>query len=320
VYIGIDIGGTHMRTALVDSYGTILKYQQVPTDMAKGAEQVSRRLTELCRQLAITAADSGYRVRAIGLGVAGKIDPHQGRIIFSPNLMAMNDYPLAIELQEQMQLVVYMENDANAFGLGEQWLGSARDMENWLGITLGTGVGGCLMLGGQLWNGDHLGYVAEIGHTIIDPHGPECLCGLKGCLEAHSSGGALVKELQTLIVKGDVVNGPLHELYLENNLTAEKVYQSAKQGNAIALRLFERMGWALGIALANSFSLLGIRHAVIGGGVSTSWDLFIDPLQKSLKEHCSMLDSSYMVVKPSAMPNEAATLGAARLAQIRASQ
>jgi len=318
MFIGVDVGGTHMRAALVDARQTVLASRKVATQAELGPEQVSRRLAELCRELMRTAGDKGGHVSAIGLGVAGRIDPAQGRVLFSPNLSTMNGCPFAFELREQTRVPVYMENDANVFGLGEQWLRSERGPDNWLGVTLGTGVGGCLILGGRLWSGDHLGFSAEIGHTIVDPAGPECLCGLRGCLEAHSSARALVQGVAAHIARGDLTDGPLFELFSAGMLTAEAVYQSAKQGNALALKLFERMGWALGLAIGNAFSLLGIGRAIIGGGVSAGWDLFIDPLHKSLREHCSMLGPEEMIVMLSERPNEAALLGAARLAQLMA--
>lgn len=318
MFIGVDVGGTHMRAALVDGRQTVLASRKVPTQVELGPEHVSRRLAELCRELLRVAGAEGGQVAAIGLGVAGKIDPREGRVLFSPNLSAMNGYPLATELRQQTRMAVYMENDANVFGLGEQWLRSERAIDNWLGVTLGTGVGGCLMLGGTLWSGDQLGFAAEIGHTIVDPAGPACLCGLRGCLEAHSSARALVQGVAASIAQGALTEGRLFALFSTGRLTAEAVYHSAKQGDTLALELFERMGWALGLAIGNAFSLLGIRCAIIGGGVSAGWDLFIEPLRKSLAEHCSMLNPEEMVVMLSERPTEAALLGAARLAQIQA--
>lgn len=314
--IGVDIGGTHMRTALIDGHGKILKYQKTLTDISRGAKNTSGRLAEECKELMKAAAEYNGSVKAIGLGVAGKINRSQGLVVFSPNLPDMRNYPLAIELQEQTKVPVVIENDANLFGLGELWLGAGRDISNWVGVTLGTGVGGCLILDGQLWNGDDLGFAGEIGHTIIDPHGPMCVCGLKGCLEAHSSGRALVEGVKTSVSGKKLTSGPLYELSITGRLSPTDVYQAAVQGNDTAIRLFQHMGWALGLAIGNLFTFLGIRHAIIGGGVSASWDLFIPALRKSLAEHCCMLDESSMAIARSSLGDHAALLGAARLVQI----
>jgi glucokinase len=317
LYIGVDIGGTHMRTALIDGYGNIHKHQKVQTDIAKGAVQTSARLVNQCSRLVNEALENQRKVESIGLGVAGKVDHLGGRVIFSPNLPHLNGYPLAVELEQHLQVPVFIENDANLFGIGEHWLGAGRHIDNWIGVTLGTGVGGCLILNGGLWNGDDLGYMGEIGHTIVDPHGPWCVCGLKGCLEAHSSGRALMEGVEGAVSEKELNSGRLYDLCTTGELTPEQVYQSARRGNATANRMFERMGWALGLAIANLFTFLGIRHAIIGGGVSASWELFIAPLHKSLAKHSCMLDESSMVIVKGLLGDNAALLGAARLAQNR---
>jgi len=314
MFIGVDIGGTHMRSALVDNQGKILLRRKAQTDILSGARHVAERLILECRSLMQSADGLGGRVAAAGLGVAGKIDPREGRVLFSPNLASMKDYPLAQHVREGLGIPVVMENDANAFGIGENLAGAGRGISNWIGLTLGTGVGGCLILENRLWSGDNLGFSGEIGHMIVRPDGPLCFCGLRGCLEAHSSGRALREGVETAAAEGILTGGGLHEKWREGGLTPEFVYQCARQGDPIARGLFERMGWALGLALANLFTALGIRHAIIGGGVSASWDLFIDPLRKSLAKHSSMLDANRMVVLKSELGDDAAPLGAASLA------
>lgn len=313
-YIGADIGGTHMRTALVDRQGNIVEVQKIPTDISLGPQQAGRRLAEQCRRLVARSIQLSGDVVSIGLGVAGKIDAGRGRVIFSPNLPPMKNYPLATELQDQIELPVFMENDANVFGLGEQWLGAAGAMQNWIGITLGTGVGGCLFLGSRLWNGDGLGFSGEIGHMIIDADGPVCACGMRGCLEAHASARALTEGARQGVTGGTQAGSRLAQLCSTRTLTAKDVYQEAVGGDSTAIKLFQRMGWALGLAIGNLFTFLGIRHAIIGGGVSDAWDLFIQPLRKSLAEHCCMLQESLMIILPSRLGDNAALLGAARFA------
>ena len=205
-----------------------------------------------------------------------------------------------------------MENDANVFGLGESWTGAARGVRNWVGITLGTGTGGCLFLNGKLWEGDDLGFSAEIGHMIVEPGGPVCPCGSKGCLEAFASARALVSGARRAVREQKLKEGPLHALEREGKLSAQTIYACAKRGDPTALALFDKMGWALGICLANIFSALGIRRAVIGGGVSPAWDLFIGPLEKALAQNCSMLDPGLALVMQSRLGNDAALIGAAR--------
>ena len=185
-YIGVDLGGTNLKTALVNHAGKILEFRIAQVHLEQGAESVSTELLVQCRALVHSAAKLGLKVAAIGLGVAGKIDRSTGSVIFSPNLPVLDGYPLGQELGRNLQIPVCMENDANVFGLGESWAGAARGVRNWVGIVLGTGTGGCLFLNGKLWEGDGLGFSAEIGHMIVEPGGPACPCGSKGCLEAFA--------------------------------------------------------------------------------------------------------------------------------------
>ena len=314
MFIGVDIGGTHARAALVEETGKLLHQSKIATDIALGSEQMTERLIRESLALMEAAAQMGSRVTAMGVGVAGKIDRVQGCVLFSPNLPSMKNYPLGPELQKGLKLPVAMENDANVFGMGESWLGSGRRIDNWIGVTLGTGVGGCLILGGRLWNGDDLGFVGEIGHMIVHPEGPLCACGLRGCLEAHSGGHALVEGVRRAAAEGTLEEGALRDLWKADALTPQAIFECAQGEDPTALALFERMGWALGLALANLFTVLGIRHAIIGGGVSAGWNQFIGPLRKSLGDHSSMLQEDEMTVLRSALGDDAALLGAARLA------
>lgn len=312
--IGVDLGGTHMRVAVIDRQGVIIKRHKDLTLIREGVSHTKERLVQLCRNAIAEAANQGGRTVAIGLGVAGKIDPLQGRVIFSPNLPAMNNYPLGSELERSLHLPVVLENDANMFGLGEQWVGTVRGMANCIGLTVGTGVGGCLILQGALWQGDHLGFVGEIGHMIIHPDGPVCACGARGCLEAYASGRALLEGVEAAATARQLTTGTLYEFWKEGKLSPEKVYFCAREGDSTARQLFERMGWALGLTLANLFSVLGMHQAVIGGGVSAGWDQIIGPLRKSFSKYCSMLEVQNASIQRSQLGDDAALLGAARVA------
>ncbi len=314
-HIGIDLGGTNLRTALVDRYGKIIATRTALVRPERGAESISSELLSECQALIASGAKLGFKVCAAGLGVAGKIDRASGSVVFSPNLPVLDGYPLAKELQLNLAIPVVMENDANVFGLGEGFAGAAKGVRNWVGITLGTGTGGCLFLGGKLWEGDGLGFSAEIGHMIVEPGGPLCRCGSKGCLESFASARALISGAKESVSGRGISESPLKSLDDSGKLSAQTIYDCAKKGDRTALSLFDKMGWALGICLANIFSALGIRHAVIGGGVSSAWDLFIGPLEKALAENSSMLDAKSAVILRSRLGNDAALIGAARLAR-----
>ncbi|NSW86736.1 MAG: ROK family protein [Syntrophobacteraceae bacterium] len=312
--IGIDVGGTHMRSALVDSRCTILQRRRTTTEQSLGTAHVSHKLVLECRALVQEAAEMGASVAAVGLGVAGKIDAARGTVVFSPNLPAMRNFPLARELETGLGLPVTIENDANVFGLGESRAGAGRGIRNWIGITLGTGVGGCLILDGRLWQGDGLGFVGEIGHMIVWPGGSRCACGASGCLEAYASGRALVEGIRDAEARGELPEGDLHRLHTRGELTPEDVYRHALAGDALACSVFRTMGRALGLALTNLCTVLGLRNAVIGGGVSGSWDQFIEHLKESLAENARMFDPDEMVITRSLLGDDAALIGAAQTA------
>ena len=170
-------------------------------------------------------------------------------------------------------------------------------------------------MGGRIWQGDHLGFVGEIGHMNVHPEGPRCACGLKGCLEAHASGTALRAGVEAAVTRGTLTEGKLFDLWKAGELTPEEIHACARDGEDVARSLFRRMGWALGLALASLFTVLGIRHAIIGGGVGAGWDQFIVPLRESIAEHSSMLDPSQADIRQSTLGDDAALLGSAFLAQ-----
>ncbi len=310
--IGIDLGGTNLRAALVSRTGKIIAPRVLPVGQLD-AESISKELIVRCLDLMDSGAARGFKTVAAGLAVAGKIDPRRGRVVFSPNLSMLDGYPLGRCLQKTLPIPVYMENDANVFGLGESFAGAAKGLRNWVGIVLGTGTGGCVFFNGKLWEGDGLGFSGEIGHMIVDPAGPACPCGSKGCLEAFASARALVSGARRRLSVSGVKQGPLGALERAGNLNAQTIYECAKNGDPAALELFDNMGWALGISLANLFSALGINHAVIGGGVGAAWDLFIGPLEKTLARNCSMLRPQSGVVLRGRLGDDAALIGAARL-------
>ncbi|MEJ5300963.1 MAG: ROK family protein [Thermodesulforhabdaceae bacterium] len=322
VVVSGDIGGTNVRLALVDRNGTILSIIKKEVKEASSIDPHAfiRAIKSWSKELVFWADRSGFKVVGIGLGIAGKIDYSKGKVLFSPNLSHLNDVPIAAELSAALSLPVVIENDANAFGLGEGWVGSAKDWKNWLGVTLGTGVGGCIVLNGELWRGDRdAGFAGEIGHTTVIPGGMVCNCGKKGCLEAYSSEGGLIRQVLADIQNDwkNCIFKPINPKYYvdnANNITAKVLYKQAQFGDPYAQALFNRFGEILGVAISNVFTTLGIFRAVIGGGVSNAWNAFLPSFEKALREHCSMVDVHKIVITKSLLGDRAALLGSAKCA------
>lgn len=315
-----DIGGTHVRLSLVDKSGVIhsMIKREVKEASRSDPSAFLKAVKSWCEDLLVHAKKSGFSVLGFGFGIAGKIDYSRGIVLFSPNLPVVNGVPIVSEFSSFFSLPVFLENDANAFGLGEAWIGSARGWKNWLGITLGTGVGGCLFFEGKLWRGDEeAGFAGEIGHTTVVPEGLECACGKKGCLEAYSSEGGLRRQVLVDVKEGwksCPVKPSRPDYYLNNlpGISAKLLFSQAQEGDPYARYLFNRFGEMLGISISNVFTTLGIYRAVIGGGVSNAWDMFIPALYNALEKHCSMVDLKKVVILKSQLGDRAAILGAAK--------
>lgn len=312
--IGVDIGGTFIKMGLFDEKGEKHAFERLPSNALGPPEILLESLLQACRNLMDARRAHEGRVLAVGLGVAGKLDMREGRVVFSPNLPNMAGFPLARRLEDALGIPVFMENDANVFGLGELWAGQGRQVPNWIGVTLGTGVGGCLVAGGSLWLGDGLGFVGEIGHVIVDPSGPPCACGQTGCLEANASGSALTRGMTQAFHDGSPMPSWLREAIASGSLTPEHVDKAARAGHPHALDLFRRMGWALGLALGNLFTFLGIQTAIVGGGVSQAWDLFFPHLMETLRTTPRMLDPTKIRIYRTNLGSLAPLYGAAHLA------
>ncbi|SFM48739.1 ROK family protein [Thermodesulforhabdus norvegica] len=304
--IAADIGGTHVRFALVTEKGEILLQEKRSRIRGSTPERMIYDWIEIAKGLESRAQGFGLKVSALGFGIAGKIDVEEGRVIFSPNIPELNGFDVVAFLRSHLAYPVAIDNDANVFGRGELWVGKGSKYPDWLGITLGTGVGGCVILDGRVWTGSRgIGFAGEIGHTTVYPNGRLCMCGKRGCLEAYASEGGLLRH---------IANCGSGKEYGLSALSAKRLYDMALSGNPEACRLFEEFGTALGIAIANAFTLLGIRCAIVGGGVSNAWGVFYEPLLRATVNNCSMLNAEDIVIEKSELEDSAALYGAARLA------
>ncbi len=265
--IGVDLGGTNLRIAAVDESGKLLAKTELETEVALGREHV---IEDLCRS--IEAMQAKYKgageLCGIGVGVPGLIDSESGRLLESPNLPGWSNYDVKGDIERRLGTSVILENDANAAALGEQWLGAGRDFESMCMYTLGTGVGGGLVLNGNIWHGWN-GMAGELGHCNVEPDGHPCKCGSHGCLEQYASATAVVR-----MAREALAGGAATQLRTGGELTGRVVYECAMRGDAVAKQVFERVGRALGLAIASMVNALNLPLYVIGGGVSSAWDAF----------------------------------------------
>jgi glucokinase len=313
VVIGLDLGGTNVRWALVDRQGNIRARWETVTATMPDQDALINILAEELTASGKEAESLKCEVKAVGLGVPGRVLPQEGRVAFSPNVPALNDCPLVPKLKRLLPWPVVLENDANLFALGENWLGAGTGHENMMGLTLGTGVGGGLILKGHLWPGSS-GTSAEIGHVTIDREGKKCNCGNRGCLETLASGSWTVAWVKDQLAQG--TPSWLRELWEKDHeaIDGAILVAAAKMNDPLALRAFERVGKALGIVCANVVHLLGVTRIVIGGRFALAWEHFHTPMEEELHRRLTMFPPAAVSVVPATLGDDAGLLGAARLA------
>lgn len=307
--VGIDLGGTNCRAALVGAQGRIGEMFRRPTRMESGyaawLEEFATGIDELLRQ----GQALGVTVAAVGMGAPGLITA-DGTVVTSPNLPALDGRPLAADLAERLRLPVVVANDANAIAWGEALFGAGREFSSFLTMTLGTGVGGGLVLDRRLWLGAD-GAAGEVGHWTVVPDGRPCGCGNRGCLEQYASARALAALARERIEAGAA--SALAEIP-GAELTSRQVGEAARRGDALALAVLEEAGGYLGQVLGGIANLLNLDGAVIAGGAVDSYDLMHPALLRELRRHAFAVPGGRMAVVPGRLGDEAGILGAAALA------
>ncbi|MDQ2727712.1 MAG: ROK family glucokinase [Actinomycetota bacterium] len=277
--IGVDIGGTKIAAGVVDRHGTIVASTRRHTpadDPGKTLEAIADAVRELT---------STYVCVGVGLGAAGFVDEKRSTVMFAPNL-AWRDEHLRAELEGLLGLPVVVENDANAAAWAEARFGAARDQSHAVVLTVGTGIGGGIVLDGKLLRGRY-GVAAEVGHLNVVPDGRRCGCGLQGCWEQYGSGRALVQEAREQAIVSPALAADLLELAggRAENITGEMVTTAARAGDVVALQCFDELGKWLGRGIAQLAAILDPGVFVIAGGVSAAGDVLLAPTEVTFRRH-----------------------------------
>lgn len=307
IILSVDLGGTNLRTAAIDREGNVLFRTKRETPRTENAEDILFLIVdeaEKCRQ----AVQSEGAIAGIGAVVPGTVNIKDGIILQAPNIAALNDYPIAGEIEKKLSITCVLENDANAAAIGENWRGASKDFENSICVTLGTGVGGGIIIDGEILRGID-GTAGEIGHICVEPFGAPCGCGSRGCIEQYCSASA-VKRLASDL-SGQFPDSPL----LGNaNLTGLEIYQAGKAGDALALEVFRQQGFYLGIGLAGLINVLNPEIIVIGGGAAAGWDLFLPFMKAEVKVRAHREPANRARIVRAELDDDAGILGAAKLA------
>lgn len=314
LFAAVDLGGTNVGAALVDDTGRIIAEDEVATQSHEGPEGVLRRIGGLVNSL---AAKTGRKPTALGMGVPGLADLEQGVTRFLPNLPGnWRDVHVRTLLAPIVGCDVYLLNDARAAALGELTFGMGKDVASMVFFTLGTGVGGGVVLDRKLRLGA-VGAAGELGHITILPDGPPCGCGSWGCLETLASASALSGAGVRLLRSG---NAPrLHDIAGgdADHVNPKTMGEAARAGDTMVAHAIEQVGHYLGLAAAHMVVTLHPEMIVFGGGMSGLGDLLLDPVRRTLRERVRMVPADSVRVAVSPLGDTAGVLGAAALAMAR---
>lgn len=307
---GIDIGGTNTTAGLVRADGQIVLKKNIPTTGHLTAIEYVSALAEIIREL---IAESGYSITGIGIG-APNGNFYNGTIEFAPNLPWKGVIPFVeLMISHFPDTEVVLTNDANAAAWGEKVYGSAKNENDFIMITLGTGVGSGIVVAGKMVYG-HDGFAGEIGHTIVDPNGRSCGCGRKGCLETYTSASGIVKTAVELM-EGRKMPSILDNIS-RDKLSSELIAKAALQGDTIALDVFDKTAYYLAWKLADAVAHTSPSTIYIFGGVVKAGDLLMLPLRKYFNDFLLQIYKNKVELRLSSLPdNDAAILGAAALVQ-----
>ncbi len=309
--VGIDIGGTFIKAGIVNGAGRILSKVSVDSRVDQGADAVVTATAEAAESAGQEAKLEWTQICAVGIGAPGLFDFEAGVLLSAPNLRCLDGKPLRAMVAEAIgtpHLKVALENDANAAALGEKWVGAGRSVRTLVLFTLGTGIGGGIILDGRPWHGS-TGFGAELGHQTIVADGVRCGCGNSGCLEVYGSAPALIRHFEEA-----VKSGAKSKLAPAESVTARDLHEAALAGDAAAIQAFEETGRYLGIGAANVLNMLNPEMIVFVGGMTAAGDMLLEPIVSEAKRRAFKRSFEAARIVFGELGNDAGLVGAAACA------
>jgi len=311
--LAIDLGGTKIIAAIVSSQGQVVAKESYPTLAGEGPQSVIDRILFAIDQLLRVRNIDPSQLNSISIASAGAIDLDQGLVTLSPNLPGWLDIPLRDIVNRKYRVNTLLINDASAAALGEYHFGAGRGVNNLIYLTVSTGIGGGIIINGELYLGPS-GSAGEIGHMTIDINGPRCSCGNIGCLETLASGTAVAREAIRRIGQGeessltDIVEGKIE------NITAEKVSMAAQGGDSLASDVISEAATYLGVGMVNLVNIFNPEMIIVGGGVANMGDLLLEPARQVVMERAFKLSAQAVRIVPAQLGDDSGLLGAAAFA------
>ena len=302
--IGIDIGGTNIKAGLVNANGVVVSSQVIPTEAALGTQQLLEKLYSAIGRLKKLSEVHEILLAGVGVGTAGQVNSRTGKVAGATgNLPEWSDALSVQDLERISGLQAAMDNDVNVIAVGEGWMGAGRNWQDFVCVTLGTGIGGCHIVNKQPYRGRD-GYAGEFGHQTIVHEGLPCNCGGRGCWEQYASVTALISNLQRL-----------EEAGLKGVCTPEQLFESARHGNGLAQQTVDRYAEMVAVGLANLIHFLNPPAIIIGGGITAQGEFLFEKIRK--RTYSKLLrvysTSESIAILPALLGNYAGVVGAARL-------
>ena len=315
IYAGIDLGGTTIKGALVSEKGEILYQKAIPTGAERDNKEVIRDMGTLVLDMMSEYGVDPEEVESVGIGSPGAIDPENGKVIYAANFANFVDVPVRGILEEMLEKPIYVDNDANVAALGESMFGAGEGRKNCVLITLGTGLGGGIIIDGKIFSGAFYGG-AELGHQVIVVDGVPCTCGRKGCWEAYSSATGLIRMARKAAEENP--ESAINAL-AENDLSrvnAKMVFDAVKAGDASAQAVLDEYVKYLVHGIANTINVFQPEVMIVGGGVSGAGEALMAPVRERLAKEVFAGQLDKVIVRTATLGNDAGVIGAAMLGRI----
>ncbi|KAF2955696.1 ROK family protein [Marinitoga sp. 38H-ov] len=306
--VGVDLGGTEIKTGLVSKDKGIINKVSIPTEADKGANIVAQNIIKTIKIVAENTLD---KIEGIGIGSPGSIDRDNGIVRYAPNL-PFHNFELAKAIKEELNIPTFVENDANAFALGEWYFGAAQGLKHFVALTLGTGIGGGVVSHGILITGKD-GIGTELGHVIVQPDGPLCGCGSRGCIETIASARNTARWAKEFSVK--IPNNAVIKLAGSiENIESKHVFMALEKGDIVAKMVVEKISDALAKAISNFVHIFNPEMVIIGGGMSKAGDLLLNPIREKVEFYLMPSFKNSFKIMQSSLVEEAGILGASAAA------
>ncbi|MCC3380421.1 ROK family glucokinase [Paenibacillus farraposensis] len=308
IYVGVDLGGTAIKVGICNENGQLLHTYEGPTETDKGVDVVISNIEKYVRHIVEQSPYEWDQLKGVGAGVAGFTNVREGVIVLAPNI-GFRDVPIRAILEERIGKPVKIDNDANVAALGEVWAGAGKGVENCVCYTLGTGVGGGIIINGKIYQG-FSGMAGEIGHMSVVPdlEAIQCGCGKMGCLETVSSATGIIRMAKDAVERGDRTS-----LALEDQIAAKEVFDAAKAGDEVALRIVNRAAFYLGKSMAAVATVLNPELFIVGGGVSKAGDFLFEEMSRVYAKLAPEPLQQGVSIVPALLENDAGIIGAAGL-------